>query len=30
MEPDEAKRHVTVVGDRALADAALRIVSIIR
>jgi uncharacterized protein (TIGR03083 family) len=30
IEPDEARRHVTVVGDQALADAALRIVSIIR
>ena len=30
MKPAEARRRVTVVGDRALADAALRIVSIIR
>jgi uncharacterized protein (TIGR03083 family) len=30
IEPDQAKRRVTVVGDPALADAALRIVSIIR
>ena len=30
IEPDEAKRRATVVGDHALADAALRIVSIIR
>jgi uncharacterized protein (TIGR03083 family) len=30
IEPDEAERRVTVVGDRSLADAALRIVSIIR
>ncbi len=30
IEPAEARRRVTVVGDRALADAALRIVSIIR
>ncbi|MGR6964787.1 maleylpyruvate isomerase family mycothiol-dependent enzyme [Geodermatophilus sp. URMC 61] len=30
IEPEEAKRRVTVVGDHALADAALRIVSIIR
>jgi uncharacterized protein (TIGR03083 family) len=30
IEPDQAKRRVTVVGDQALADAALRIVSIIR
>ena len=30
IEPDEAGRRVTVVGDRSLADAALRIVSIIR
>ncbi len=30
IEPDEARRRVTVVGDQALADAALEVVSIIR
>jgi hypothetical protein len=30
IEPDQARRRVTVVGDQALADAALGIVSIIR
>ena len=30
IEPDAARRRVTVVGDRALADAALEVISIIR
>jgi hypothetical protein len=30
IEPDEARRHVTVVGDQALADPALRVVALIR